>query len=1484
MRVISILLALIFSASLNAAPTLGAVSKNADPVGRWKKFELSFPLTTWASNLFDPAQIDVNVTFSSPSGTTYKVNAFPYQAYTRSGSMAAGQTLTPSGGVVWKCRFSPPGEGSWSYVISATDTGGTVTSGAPQTFQVNSSTSRGFIQVSPSDNKYFRYDDGTTFFGVGENFCWSDQGGFNTYYYDDHLAKLDAQGGKLVRLWMATWGFAVEWDNTPLGNYANRQDRAWAMDRVFEQLEARGMVAELCLINHGPFSTTANSEWGANPFNSAKGGPLASPDQLWSSSQAQNYLNQRWRYITARWGYSTSLFAYELFNEVENTDNYSNRWSEIAAWHNSNATTIKNLHPQKHPVSTSVASYINGQNVVWPGMDFTQFHQYNAQDMAQMMRDRVAQYRGYKAAPVMGGEFGTDWDWSKIDQMIAADPDGLNLHEANWGSLMTGAGAGALSWWWDRPIDSNNWYPRYKGVSTFVAGEDLDQRGYQPQFGGVASPLKAYWLRGQNRVLGWVQHQNNTWYARSQAWAIGNVNGATLSVSGLSSNGAWTLQWYDSVSGALFSTQSVNVSNGSASLPIPGISSVKGDWAFKLFPANLTPSPTSTPVVFAIPGRVQVEDYSAAYDTSAGNQFGQYRAGDVDIEACADASGGFNIGEIAAGEWLEYQVHVASAGNYSLNLRVASQNAGPFSLQAQWDGANLGSPITFNGTGGWQTWATATASGFYLTAGRHTLRLNAQSALFNLNYIDVLAQVSATNTPTWTPSPIPTVTRVSGGSCKRVLAYYPSWYGSGYNASKLPFNKLTHICHAFIWPNNDGSLNIPAEINEPALISSAHAAGVKVLISVGGAGGSGAFASLAANSGLRATLINNLRNFCQQRGYDGVDYDWEFPSNNSDRANFTALVQETRAAFNAAGHAEWEISGAFSPGSYYGQFLDVPALANYLNYFNLMTYDGHGEWSAHSGHNAPLGASTSDSDGVSMQGGVDYYVNTRGLAASKINFGLAFYGRNFPTEDLHQSCPSCGSAVTYLSYAQIAPLINNGWTRYWDSAASSPYLRSNSLAQTISYDDPQSVQAKSNWALNTRGLGGVFMWEISQDRMGDGSQPLLDAMRAPLSCGPTATPTRTATPVIHAIPGRVQAEDFSAAYDSTVGNQFGQYRAGDVDIEVCADAGAGFNVGEVATGEWLEYQVNVSATGLYDLAFRVASQNSGPFSIQIQWDGANLGSAFAFNGSGGWQTWTTATLAGVSLSAGRHTLRLIAQTALFNLNYIDFTAQTLPTSTRSATPSSTRSVTALPSATFSPGVTQNATGEVTTAPSVLPSATASPRNTALPSATASPSNTALPSLTRSATPMASSSPTARASSTVSATATRTPSSISTATKLPTSQPTATQAPTKAVTATPVVRGNLTILQAYPVPNPNPTIFYANLSAWADQIELWIYSSANTLVAHQISGPHYNGWTLVYVPQDFYNKATNGVYYYSMVARSNAGAQSAPYTGTLAFYR
>jgi hypothetical protein len=154
----------------------------------------------------------------------------------------------------------------------------------------------------------------------------------------------------------------------------------------------------------------------------------------------------------------------------------------------------------------------------------------------------------------------------------------------------------------------------------------------------------------------------------------------------------------------------------------------------------------------AVPGTVQAENYDTggqgvAYNVTSINGNGTaYRSDGVDLEATADSGGGYNLGWTTGGQWFRYTVNVASAGTYTLNLRVAAPAAVTGALHlSNASGTNLSGAINLPATGDWQTWTTVTAS-VTLPAGQQVLTLNQDTGGWNLNSL-AFATSSGGGTP-----------------------------------------------------------------------------------------------------------------------------------------------------------------------------------------------------------------------------------------------------------------------------------------------------------------------------------------------------------------------------------------------------------------------------------------------------------------------------------------------------------------------------------------------------------------------------------------------------------------------------------------------------------------------------------------------------------------------------------------------------------------
>lgn len=155
----------------------------------------------------------------------------------------------------------------------------------------------------------------------------------------------------------------------------------------------------------------------------------------------------------------------------------------------------------------------------------------------------------------------------------------------------------------------------------------------------------------------------------------------------------------------------------------------------------------------ALPGVIEAEKFDeggagvAYVDTTPGNSGGVFRSTDVDIATTSDAGGGYTLGWVKPGEWLNYTVSVAAAGTYDIEVRVASASTGG-TFHIEVNGANKTGSLTVPNTGDWQAWTTVRRTGVSLSAGTQVWRLvmdtNGATSVGNFNYIRVIASGGST--------------------------------------------------------------------------------------------------------------------------------------------------------------------------------------------------------------------------------------------------------------------------------------------------------------------------------------------------------------------------------------------------------------------------------------------------------------------------------------------------------------------------------------------------------------------------------------------------------------------------------------------------------------------------------------------------------------------------------------------------------------------
>lgn len=343
---------------------------------------------------------------------------------------------------------------------------------------------------------------------------------------------------------------------------------------------------------------------------------------------------------------------------------------------------------------------------------------------------------------------------------------------------------------------------------------------------------------------------------------------------------------------------------------------------------------------------------------------------------------------------------------------------------------------------------------------------------------------------------------------KRLIADYGYWSRTQtppYSSDQIPFKMLTHINHAGVGFNADGSLTVPDGFLEPALIKKAHAAGVKVGLLLGGD-----FTGLETTAGGMSALVKNVESFIHEHGYDGIDIDWEYPSTAVDQTTFFNLMSALRQAFPAP---RFFLSADVAPWG--GTGYDFPRVTPLVDYFNIMTYDCAGPWTDDGQLNSPIFPDPKNPEpyecepGGSVKEAIDIALQAN-VPLAKMNIGTPFYGyfyKNVST--LFGSCKNCNeNNVPSENYGTfIKPRINaKGWRTFYDPVSLVPYmLRTDGKPGYITYDDSFSTYYRVWYSLWKRGVGGTFLWELDADYDGT-TQDLLNAMYGATLAGGTAAP------------------------------------------------------------------------------------------------------------------------------------------------------------------------------------------------------------------------------------------------------------------------------------------------------------------------------------------------------------------------------------------
>lgn len=368
---------------------------------------------------------------------------------------------------------------------------------------------------------------------------------------------------------------------------------------------------------------------------------------------------------------------------------------------------------------------------------------------------------------------------------------------------------------------------------------------------------------------------------------------------------------------------------------------------------------------------------------------------------------------------------------------------------------------------------------------------------------------------------------------QRIIGYLPYWVPD-FNMKTYDPSGVTNIVIAFnLFQQNNSNFNsndfasvawgafhnrkVDSTLFDNGLLARAKAKGIKVSVAIGGATDF-AFLWLLTryynNDAKLEEMANFITNYVNQKGIDGVDLDLEcwWPDaaisgtteqggrvrgdkwGGPDQGPHPAGVGLTRLAQKLRQKMPTKlISAAVFGTSYYGNNYD-DAVAQYLDWVGLMTYDFTGSWNTspigpHAAlYKVPLNTyqgQTADNPIYSAQDALEYWMGFAPAAwnhdggfnvpKAKLAIGVPFYGYDLATRK-----PDNANGFVALKWKEILAAYPNAATSYdpKDPRQLSGYIGANN--KKIYFDTPKAAGEKIKYTKNY-GHQGVIVWELTGD-------------------------------------------------------------------------------------------------------------------------------------------------------------------------------------------------------------------------------------------------------------------------------------------------------------------------------------------------------------------------------------------------------------------
>ncbi|XP_064104243.1 LOW QUALITY PROTEIN: probable chitinase 10 [Macrobrachium nipponense] len=278
---------------------------------------------------------------------------------------------------------------------------------------------------------------------------------------------------------------------------------------------------------------------------------------------------------------------------------------------------------------------------------------------------------------------------------------------------------------------------------------------------------------------------------------------------------------------------------------------------------------------------------------------------------------------------------------------------------------------------------------------------------------------------------------------------------------------------------------------------------VKLLLGLGGwtDSNSAEYSLMASSYSSRANFVVHAVRLLKSYGFDGLDLDWEYPSDKTspqEKIEFRLWIEELRAAFD---QNDLLLTAAVPAGRNVTD--EVRAIATALDQIHIKAYDFHGSWEDEVAHHAPLFPLQSGKpEELSAESVVNQWID-RGVSPQKLILGVPFHGRSWTLARTNTSpgalAKGAGKPGRFVNESGILAYYEICYAHEHDrwqkvSNPGGPYVVKDHQwvikedvevisakgDQWVGYDDTEAVTKKSDY-VKTKGLGGIMISDITMD-------------------------------------------------------------------------------------------------------------------------------------------------------------------------------------------------------------------------------------------------------------------------------------------------------------------------------------------------------------------------------------------------------------------